>query len=91
VRLVVLGPLQVVDGLGTVRPVPAAKQRIVQPVAGSSVSHPAGPLNCGPEGFDLAEADWLWRTACGEADAGQWQPVSSLLDRRRQQPRAGVA
>jgi DNA-binding SARP family transcriptional activator/tetratricopeptide (TPR) repeat protein len=128
VRFAVLGPLQVVDGLGTVRPVSAAKQRIVLAAllmsGGKMVSAgelaealwdacpspnaptvvrtyvarlrralgPAGARIVGqpsgwavelrsPEEFDLAEVDWLWRTARVEAEAGQWQRVSSLLGR----------
>jgi DNA-binding SARP family transcriptional activator len=35
----------------------------------------------GPEEFDLAEVDALWRTARGAAGAGEWGQVSSLLAR----------
>jgi DNA-binding SARP family transcriptional activator/tetratricopeptide (TPR) repeat protein len=127
-RFGLLGPLQVVDGTGAARAVPAAKQRIALAAlllsSGSMVSAaglaealwdaspppnaPAvmrtyvarlrralGPVGTrivgqpsgwavrfhGPEEFDLAEVDALWRTAQGAAGAREWEQASSLLAR----------
>src|ERR1035441_8456400 len=128
VRFGLLGPLQVVDGAGAARAVPAAKQRIVLAtlllsgggmVSAASLAEalwdaspppnaPAvmrtyvarlrralGPAGArivgqppgwavdfhGPEEFDLAEVEGLWRTARRAAGAREWGQVSSLLAR----------
>jgi DNA-binding SARP family transcriptional activator/tetratricopeptide (TPR) repeat protein len=71
------------NALSVVRTYVSRLRRSLGPVGERIVGHPAGWAVelAGPGEFDLAEVDWLWRTARGEADAEQWQRVSSLLGR----------
>jgi DNA-binding SARP family transcriptional activator len=56
-------------------------RRALGPAGARIVGHPPGwALELrGPEEFDLAEVDWLWRGARAAGEAGDWRRASSLL------------